>query len=102
MAKSDWSTGIKKLQRKVKELKGTKSIPFNELFNSSFMSRYTSQSTIDEFFKAGGFEFKTEEEFEEISIEMLDKHVQDSTSFISWNEMKTKAGELWVLNKIDI
>lgn len=49
MSKSVWS-GLEKLQRKVKKLETAQNIPFDELFNPSFMNRYTEHSTIDEFF----------------------------------------------------
>jgi len=99
MAKSDWS-GLQKLQRKMEKLEGTNPVPFRELFNTAFMSRYTQHTTIEEFFDAGGFVFETEEEFEKISEREVDKHVQAVTSFNTWQEMMTKAGEHWAAKKL--
>lgn len=99
MAKSDWS-GLDELQKKAEELHGEHTIPFDDLFNESFMKQYTPHSTIDEFFNAGGFEFETEEEFEKISDEKLDKHVQNSTNFSNWYEILTKAGEHWLAKEL--
>lgn len=99
MAKSDW-TGLEKLQRKMEKLDGTNRVSFNELFNAAFMHRYTHHSTIDEFFDAGGFVFETEQEFENVSDEKLDEHVQNSTSFSNWDEMLTKAGEHWLAKEM--
>ena len=99
MNKSDWS-GLDKLQRKLKKLDGTHSVSFDELFNASFMNKYTQHSTIVEFFDEGGFEFETEEEFEKISEEEVDKHVQNVTNFATWREMLNKAGENWVAKEL--
>ncbi|CAN5301549.1 hypothetical protein BH23BAC3_BH23BAC3_18830 [soil metagenome] len=82
MIKSDWS-GLDKLQRKAKKLHGEHDLSFDELFNKSFMKRYTQQSTIDEFFEAGGFKFDNDEEFENLPEEKLDQHVQASTKLKS-------------------
>lgn len=99
MVKSDWS-GLEKLQRKAQKLDGEHDIPFDELFNKNFMIHYTQQSTIDEFFKAGGFEFESEKEFENLSEDKLDQHVQSSTNFNSWREMLNKAGEHWMAKEL--
>ncbi len=99
MSKSDWS-GLDKLERKLKKLDGTHNVSYDELFNTSFMNRYTQHSTIDEFFDTGGFEFETEEEFEKIPEEELDKYVQYVTKFNTWQEMMTKAGEHWAAKKL--
>jgi hypothetical protein len=101
MIKSDWS-GLDKLERKLKKLDGTHDVPYNELFNATFMYRYTQHSTIDEFFNAGGFEFETKEKFEEIPEEELDKFVQAATKFNTWQEMTIKAGERWVAKELGL
>lgn len=75
---------------------GTHNVSLDKLFSDSFMIRYTQHSTIEEFFDAGGFEFETEEEFENLPEEQLNAHVQGSTNLSSWNEMLTKAGEDWL------
>ena len=99
MNKSDWS-GLDKLKKRAEELERTKSVPYSKLFNSAFMNRYTQHSIIDEFFKTGGFEFETEEEFEKLPEDKLDQHIQASTNFSSWEEMLTKAGEHWVAKEL--
>lgn len=100
MANQDWSSGIKKLERNLNKLDGTHSVSYDELFNSSFMNRYTQHSTIDEFFDAGGFEFENEEEFEKIPEEEVDTHVQTATKFNTWQEMMNKAGEHWTAKEL--
>lgn len=100
MKKSNWS-GLRELQNKMKKLEQTRNVPFNELFDTSFMIRYTEYSNIDDFFKDGNFDFITNEDFEKISEETLNKHVKSNTSFENWNEMKIKAGEIWIVQELD-
>lgn len=64
------------------------------------MRRYTQHATIDEFFDAGGFEFDTEEEVENIPEQQLNVQVQATTHFSSWQEMLNKAGDGWQRNLI--
>ncbi|MEX1014237.1 MAG: hypothetical protein WDZ80_03705 [Candidatus Paceibacterota bacterium] len=99
MKKSDWS-GLDKLMKRAEKLERTQNVPYSKLFNSAFMNLYTQHTSIETFFEAGGFEFETEKEFENLSEEKLDQHVQASTKFKSWNEMFTKAGENWVAKEL--
>jgi len=101
MIKSDWS-GLDKLQEKLKKLERTQSVPFDKLFNSGFMNRYSQFTNIEEFFDKGGFEFESEDEFENIPEDKLDQHVQATTNFGKWQEMLTKAGELWITKELNI
>ena len=99
MIKSDWA-GLDKLQKKAEKLDGEHDIPLDKLFNPSFMKRYTKHTTIDEFLESGGFEFETEEEFENLSEEQLDQHVRISTNFNSWRDMLAKAGDHWLAKEL--
>lgn len=101
MIKSDWS-GLNKLQKKLKRLEGTRSVPFDKLFHTGFMNRYTQFSNIEEFFVRGGFIIETEKEFDNIPEEKLDQHVLATTNFGSWREMQKKAGEAWISKELDI
>lgn len=99
MSKS-FKSELNKLKRQAKKLHGTQNVPLNKLFSASFMSRYTSYNTIDDFFDAGGFVFETTEEFENLPEDKLDQYVRNSTKFKSWNEMQTKAGEHFVAKEL--
>lgn len=101
MSKSNWD-GLKRLQKKMKKLEQTKTVSFDKLFSTSFMKKYTSFSSINEFFEKGDFEFETEKDFENISEEKLDTYVSSTTNFSSWGEMKAKAGEVWVAKELEI
>jgi len=101
--------GLDKLQKKfeqmqkaAKELEKTKTVSFNELFTSSFMKKYTKFSTIDEFFEAAKFVINSQEDFEAIPDEELDAHVKNSTAFSSWEDMLSKATEIYISKKLGL
>lgn len=76
---------LKELEKKLKKADGYAS--FNELFNKDFMRKYTDFSSIEEFFKFGGFEVNTQEDYNNLSQEELDKVVREKTKFKTWEEM---------------
>lgn len=101
MIKSDWS-GLDKLQKKLKKFEGTRSVPFDKLFNAGFMNRYTQFSNIEEFFNRGGFDFASEDAFERIPEDKLDLHVRATTNFGNWDEMIKKVGEAWISKELNL
>jgi hypothetical protein len=62
---------LKELEKKLKKADGYAS--FNELFNKDFMRKYTDFSSIEEFFKFGGFEVNNQEDYNNLSQEDLIK-----------------------------
>lgn len=82
---------LKELEKKLKKADGYAS--FNELFNKDFMRKYTDFSSIEEFFKFGGFEVNTQEDYNNLSQEELDKVVREKTKFKTWEEMLHCAGK---------
>lgn len=92
--------GFKKLQRNVSRLEKEQSVPFDILFNESFMLNYTKSKSIDDFFKQSPFELENEEDFERINESELDEYVNKETSFSSWEEMKGKAGAIYIKKQL--
>ena len=99
-------TGMEDLVKKLGELptKIKKSVEgnvsFSELFNQSFMQKYSSFNSIEELFNFGGFKIESEKDFEEISEEKLNKVVREKTNFSSWKEMLKAAMTEYVRKKI--
>lgn len=95
----------KQLQRMsdgAKELSETKSIPLDDLFTPSFMRKYSSFSSFDEFLSAGNFNADTQEAFEAIQDELLNKHISLTTSFKSWDDMLEEATDQYICKKLGI
>lgn len=98
--------GINKLSKKIdklidnaKSIEGENHVKFDELFPPSFMCKYTSFKTIDEFEEKSNFDFKN---MEDIPENELDHFVNSNTTFSSWKDMLTTASEIWVHNKLGI
>ena len=83
--------GLKKLQKKIKELSQPHEVAFGELFNNNFMSKYTSVSSFDKLLEVSGFEVKSMEDFKAIPDNAWEECIRQYTSFNSWQEMQSKA-----------
>lgn len=69
------------MANKAEKLDGEHDIPLEVLFDDSFMQKYTSCSNLSDFFKNGGFNIETQEDFDKISNEELSRYVNKITSF---------------------
>lgn len=99
--------GLKEFQKKLnqmekaaKDLDGTHSVSFSELFSASFMAKHTDFKTFEDFMEAGGFHAETTAEFEAITDEPFDSHVATTTKFSSWEEMLKAATSEYVKKKL--
>ena len=90
------------LQTELKRFENGIDIPFDELFNYSFMCKYTNSSNINDFLISGGFSVKTTADFKAIPDEELDSYVRTCTSFDSWSDMLDEASKLYIANKLDL
>lgn len=93
---------FKQLEKGLKELSATKSIPFDELFTENFMQKYTDYRSFDEFLKAGGYEVNSQEDFEKIDDAEFDSHVAKNSKFDTWEQMLGKATDQYVANKLKL
>ncbi|MNW61637.1 hypothetical protein D3C74_397090 [compost metagenome] len=82
---------LKDLSKKANDLQGQRDISFEELFNESFMEKYTSFTNFNDFLVAGNFVVNSKEDFEAIPDDVFDTYIRDSTQFESWNEMQEEA-----------
>ncbi len=98
----DFEKHIEKLQENVKELEGQHSIPFDELFPTSFMANYTDSSSIEELLQKGNFDIQSQEDFEKIPDDTMNSFIAMHTSFLTWNQMFTQASEEWLARRLDI
>src|SRR5260370_35290429 len=98
----DFKKHIEKLQGNIEKLEGQHNIPFDELFSTSFMSRYTNFSSIDELLQKSNFDINSQENFEKIPEDKMNSFIAMHTSFLTWNQMSTKASEEWLARQLDI
>lgn len=97
---NDLNRLLKDLEKKVQSANGE--VEFSVLFNPNFMTTFTNFSNIDEFFKRSPFEVSSKDDFEQLDENELDQYVAETTRFSSWEEMKGKAGELYVKHKLGL
>lgn len=93
---------VKQMERGAKELKNTKSVSFDELFTTSFMSKYTTFSSFNDLLLAGNFKVESNDDFEEIPENELDIHVSNTTKFDNWEEMLGTATEEFAFKKLGL
>ncbi len=91
---------LKKLQKNVEKLGGEHQVPLSDLFTLSFMQKFTEFESFDDFLSAGNFKVDSQEDFEAIPDEDMDRHVSETTSFDSWQEMLDTAGEKYLTKKL--
>lgn len=73
-----------------------------DLLNDDFMKENTKFDSLDAFAEASPFNWDTQEDFESIPEDELDKFVDENTDFSSWHEMATEAAKLIVLKNLGL
>ncbi|MNH75605.1 hypothetical protein D3C73_278490 [compost metagenome] len=82
---------MKKMQKAAKDLEEESEVSFEILFNETFMAKYTSRRSFDDFLTYGGFIVNSQEGFEAIPDDEFDAYVKKETKFDSWEEMQETA-----------
>ena len=74
-------------------------VDFQEVFDRSFMRKYTRFRTFDKFLSGGKFQIASQADFEALPEEVMDEHVRRTTKFSSWQEMLDTATDKYVLHQ---
>ena len=74
-----------------------KEIQFTHYFSNQFMERYTQFFCIEEFFESLGV--TDQSALENLPMKIWEQQVQTATIFSSWQEMLTKAGEEYAMER---
>ena len=83
--KSDFS-GLEELQRRARELGGTRSIPLTELMPPSFIAHHTGCADIDDLARRAGIDPVSQEAFE-AGLPSVDAWLQQHTRVASWQDL---------------
>ena len=86
----------KEFEKKKKEAEGE--VTLDKLLTKSFMERYRDYKDLDSFEDASDIDFSDPEEA--IESEEWDSYVKENTSFSGWEEMITRAGQLYMVDKL--
>lgn len=90
---------IEKLGKKAKKLHGTNKVPFDELFPTRFLTRYTDFQDLEDMedkLEESGFSVETDEDFDSIPEDKLDNFINEHTKFPNWEEMLGTASKKWI------
>lgn len=81
-------SGFRELQRKLKELSETKQVPVSEFFNTPFMTKYTSYSSLEAMLEAANLAPESITNAESLrENESWNRFIADNTRFKDWNDM---------------
>lgn len=83
-------------------LEGTQSVSFDELFNSSFMKKYTKMADIDDFFSGSGFVINSVDDFDKLNQNKLNDWVKEHSSFNTWKDMFEKAIHEYTIKRLGL
>lgn len=95
-----FSKKLDQLAKNAKGLDGTHSVSLTDVLTPAFVSRHTRFSDAEQLFEAGGFSANSQEEFEAIPEDKLDRFISSESSFGSWKEMLSAAGAAWAKGKL--
>ncbi len=90
---------LEMLSKKAEELDGEHEVPLDELFDSSFMGRYTQFSSFDDLLDTGGFIVNNQEDFNNPDG-ALDNYISSTTSFKNWEDMMGKATQVYLAKRL--
>ena len=73
------------------------SVDFEDLFDKSFMRKYTNTNyrSFEKFLQGGRFHIASQQDFEDLPEVQMDKHVAKTTRFSSWGEMIDFATDIY-------
>ncbi|WP_449355229.1 hypothetical protein ACUL41_03625 [Virgibacillus natechei] len=91
---------INQLEKNAKQIDGDNNIPFDEIFNPSFMTKYTQYTSIHSFFEDSPFTLETQEDLKAIPEDELDLFISQNTNFNSWQNMLSEAGKQWTVKQL--
>lgn len=89
---------LDRLAQNAEELDGTTEVPLTELFNPSFMRKYTEFDSIEDMFEQSEWTVENEQDLNAISDSQFDMYVRNHTQFSDSDEMTNVAGEEWIMS----
>jgi hypothetical protein len=93
---------MNQLEKAAKAVEELDFISFDDLFSPSFMKEYTTFSSVEEFFDAGGFQLESQAAYEAIPEAQLDAHVQATTKFRTWKAMLETATSIFAIKPMGL
>ncbi len=93
---------IDQLQQNIGSLASKPEVSYNELFPTSFMTRFSNFTSFDDMLAKSGFKLDTMDDLANIPDVAWDVYIASTTRFANWKEMLRKAFEEYGQKKIEI
>lgn len=91
---------LEEMKESAEELDGENKIPFDELFDESFMRSHTEFESFDELIDESPWEVESEDDFIAIPEDEFDEYVAEHSEFDDWEEMKGVAAQKWMSSRL--
>lgn len=75
---------------------------YDELFNVTFIKKYSKFNSWKELFETGGFKCNSGDDIDAIDESQFNEYLRNNTKFKSWQDMKEKAGVELAKKKLGI
>lgn len=85
---------------RIAEFRAGTQVDSDAFFSDQFMVEHTSYETFDAFCAQSPWDLRARNDVLGVSRDRLDEYVADSTDFESWEEMKTRAAEVHIVDQI--
>ena len=93
---------LDELQRKVEKVGGVRSVPIDEFLTSTFLSRFTNFTSLEELFEKSGYTVVTQEDFDQIPQDEWDAFIARNTLFSSWQDILNHAAAERIKQQLDM
>ncbi len=74
----------------------------DKVLSSSFLSKYTYFSDLDEMIEASGFKVENQKDFETVPGDEWNEFIRSVSDFPSWESMIKEAGNEWMIKNLNI
>jgi hypothetical protein len=91
---------MNKIANNAERLSKTPSVPYSKIFDSAFMRKHTKFSSFKKMMESSNFDCSTQEKFDSIPEEDLDKFIQSVSKYKSFENMFNAASEDYLIKEM--
>ena len=93
---------LKTISNKAEKFGKKKQHSYNKVFNSTFLKKHTKFSSFKKMMEASNFDCSTQEKFDSIPKEDLDKFIQSISRYRSFDNMLKAASEDYLVKELGL
>lgn len=96
---NDLSKRLKEMQRAAKKMNNQR-VDLSDVLTDSFMAKYTDYKDADSFFEASGFDTSSQEAYEAIPDEEINKFTSEHSKFSTWSALLGEASKQYLAKQM--